>query len=294
MRFVPAKTILSSYSDGNSWFGDNYNMNIYRGCNHGCIYCDSRSECYHVENFDEVRAKEDTLLILCNELRTKRKKGIVGTGAMSDPYNPYEAKYKLTRGALELINKYGFGANVLTKSELVVRDIDILSKIKEHSPAMAKFTITTYDDDLCRIIEPNVSVTSSRLKALNKIAKAGIFTGIHMWPMLPFINDTEDNIKSIIKAAAENGASFVSPYFGVTLRQNQRQYYYQQLDKFFPGVKQKYISTYGDKYECNSTHENELWKVFKAECDRYDLLYKMSDIREALKGNYENKQISLF
>jgi DNA repair photolyase len=213
---------------------------------------------------------------------------------MSDPYNPYEVGYKLTRGALELIDRYGFGASVLTKSDLVVRDIDILSKIKEHSPTMAKLTITTYDDDLCRIIEPNVSVASSRFKALNQLSQAGIFTGIHMWPILPFINDTEENIRLIVKAAAENGASFVSSYFGVTLRQNQRVYYYQQLDRFFPGVKQKYIAAFRDSYECRSTHEDELWKVFVAECDRYGLLYKMSDIREAFKSDYENKQISMF
>ncbi|HYE09935.1 MAG TPA: radical SAM protein [Patescibacteria group bacterium] len=294
MEFINAKTILSGYSDGDNWFGCNYNMNIYRGCNHGCIYCDSRSECYHVENFDEVKAKENTLLLLTNELKSKRKKGVVTTGAMSDPYNPYEAEYKLTRGALELIHKYGFGASVLTKSDLVTRDIDVLAKIKEHSPAMAKLTITTYDDDLCKIIEPNVSATSRRFAALNELAQAGIFTGIHMWPILPYINDTEENIRHIIKAAAENGASFVSPYFGLTLRQNQRLYFYQQLDRFFPGIKQKYISTFGDKYECISLHKNELWHVFKTECARYGLLYKMSDIREAFKSSYENKQLRMF
>lgn len=294
MKFIPTKTILSSYSEGNSWFGSNYNMNIYRGCDHGCIYCDSRSECYGVENFDVVRAKENTLLLLEKELKSKRKKGIVATGAMSDPYNPFEAEYKLTRGALELINKYGFGASVLTKSDLMVRDIDILSRIKKHSPVMAKFTITTYDDELCKKIEPNVSEASKRFKALGKLSKADIFTGIHMWPILPFINDTEENIKLIIKAAAENGANFVSPYFGVTLRQNQRLYYYQQLDRVLPGVKQKYINTYGDQYECNSIYEKGLWSIFKAECKKYGLLYKMSDIRETLKSKYENRQISLF
>ncbi len=294
MELIEAKKILSPWSNGDSWFGYNYNMNIYKGCSHGCIYCDSRSECYRVDNFDKVRAKKNVLLLLENELKSKRKKGIIGTGAMSDSYNPFEAKYKLTRGALELINKYGFGASVLTKSDLVVRDIDILSKIQEHSPVMAKFTITTYDDELCKKIEPNVSVTSKRLKALKEISKAGIFTGILMWPILPFINDTEENIKLIVKAAAENGARFVSPSLGVTLRQNQRLYFYQQLDRLFPGLKQKYINTYGEKYECNSPLENELWKTFKIECDKYGLLHKMSDIREEYKRKYENKQISLF
>lgn len=294
MRFVYAKTILSGYSEGSSWFGDNYNMNIYRGCCHGCIYCDSRSQCYQVDNFDEVRAKENTLLILENELRSKKKKGIVGTGAMSDPYNPFEARYKLTRGALELINKYGYGASILTKSDLVVRDIDIFTGIKEHSPAMVKFTITTYDDELCKTIEPNVAVSSKRFKVIKEMSGRGIFTGIHMWPILPFINDTKENIRNVVRAAAENGADFVSPYFGVTLRQNQRLYYYQQLDKSFPGIKQKYISTYGNKYECISPYEKELWAVFKYECEKYGLLYKMPDIREKLKSKYESRQMSLF
>ncbi|WIV12438.1 radical SAM protein [Proteiniborus sp. MB09-C3] len=294
MEFIEAKKILSSWSNGDSWFGCNYGMNIYKGCCHGCIYCDSRSECYRVDNFDKVRAKKNVLLTLENDLKSKRKKGIVATGAMSDSYNPFEEKYELTRGALELINKYGFGASVLTKSDLVVRDIDILSKIKEHSPAMAKFTITTYDDELCKKIEPNVSVTSRRFKALKEISEAGIFTGILMCPILPFINDTDENIKLIVKAAAENGASFVSPYLGVTLRQNQRLYFYQQLDILFPGLKQKYISTFGGQYECNSLYKNRLWIVFKTECDRYGLLYRMTDIIKELKRKYENKQMSLF
>lgn len=294
MRFVPAKSILSSYIEGNSWFGENYNMNIYWGCSHGCIYCDSRSECYQVDNFDEVRAKENVLSLLERELRTKRKKGIVANGAMSDPYNPFEAKYKLTRGALELIDKYGFGANVLTKSDLIVRDIDVLTRIKEHSPVMAKLTITTFDDELCRKIEPYVAVSSRRFKALKELAEAGLFTGIHMWPILPFINDTEDNIRNIVGAVAESGAQFVSTFLGVTLRQNQRLYFYNQLDRLFPGVKQKYINTYGNSYECNSPNEQELYEVFKAECKKYGLLYKMSDIRETLKSKYESKQIKLF
>jgi DNA repair photolyase len=294
MELISAKQILSSWSNGESWFGSNYGMNIYKGCSHGCIYCDSRSECYRVENFDEVRGKENALMLLERDLRSKRRKGIVASGAMSDPYNPFEAKYKLTRGALELINKYGFGASLLTKSDLIVRDIDILTKIKEHSPVMAKFTITTFDDIMCRKIEPRVTVTSKRLEALRQLSQAGIFTGVHLWPILPFINDTEDNIRFIVKAAGENGAKFISPYFGVTLRQNQRAYFYQKIDRLFPGVKQKYITVYGESYECPSINQSELWKVFTTECENYGLLYKMSDIRETLKSKYEIEQISLF
>lgn len=294
MEFIDAKQILSNWSKGDGWFGNNYNMNIYKGCNHGCIYCDSRSSCYRVENFDQVRAKKDVLLLLEKELISKRKKGIVGTGAMSDPYNPLEEKYQLTRGSLQLINRYGFGTSLITKSDLVVRDIDILEKIKFHSPVVVKFTITTYDDDLCKKIEPNVSVSSDRFKAIKKLSNKGIFTGVQIWPILPFINDTEDNIKNIVQAAAENGAKYVCGYFAVTLRQNQRIYFYNQLDKLFPGLKQKYIKIYGDSYECHSINRKELWKVLVSECEKYGLLYKMVDIRREIKRKYENEQMTLF
>lgn len=293
MRFVNAKTILSNYTSGDGWFGENYNMNIYRGCSHGCIYCDSRSECYHVDNFDEVRAKESTLELLENELRTKRKTGVVGTGAMSDPYNPFEEKYKLTRGSLELIDKYGYGASVLTKSDLVVRDIDMFQKISRHSPAMVKLTITTYDDDMCKLIEPNVVCTSKRLEALSKVANAGIFCGVHLWPILPFINDTEDNIRQIIKGVYEAGGNFIVPLFGVTLRQNQRIYFYNQLDKYFPGIKQKYIETFRDNYECYSLKAKELNKIFEDECHKAGLICNMEDVRVAFKRNYQQEQLSM-
>ncbi len=292
MKYIKAKTILSNWSNGDSWFGSNYGMNIYKGCSHGCIYCDSRSQCYRIDNFDEVRGKEDTLLLLQKELMTKKKKGIIATGAMSDPYNPLEAKHKLTRGALELINRHGFGVSLLTKSDLVARDIDLLEKIKKHSPSMVKFTITTYDDELCKKVEPNVVETSKRLVALEKISQAGIFTGVMLWPILPFINDSVDNIRLITRTSAESGAKFVIPCLGVTLRQNQRIHYYQQLDRLFPGLKQKYIKTYGNSYECYSPNQRQLWDVLVTECKKYGLLYKMADIRQALKSKYENEQMS--
>lgn len=294
MEFIETKHLLSSWSDGNGWFGTNYNMNIYKGCCHGCIYCDSRSECYHVENFDEVRVKENALLILDQELRHKRKKGIVGTGAMSDPYNPFEQQYMLTRGALEIIGRYGYGIGLLTKSDLAIRDIDLFVKIKEYSPSMLNFTITTHDDKLCKKIEPNVALSSRRFKALRQVAQAGIYTGILIGPILPFINDNVENIKLLTEEAAESGAKFVHPFFGVTLRQNQRIYFYHQLDKIFPGIKQQYISTFGEKYECFSPNSKNLWKVFKNQCEKYGLAYKMSDIISALKYPYVNRQISLF
>jgi DNA repair photolyase len=294
MEFIKAKTIISGYAENNSWFGNNYNMNIYKGCCHGCIYCDSRSECYNIEKFDEVRAKENALSIIARELKSKSRTGVIGTGSMSDPYNPFEKKYMLTRGALELIDHYGFGVSIATKSNLVVRDIDVLKKIAAHSPALVKITITTADDDLCSKIEPNVTLSSDRFEAIKKLTDAGIYTGILLMPVLPFIEDNEENIRSIINFAHENGAKFIYPAFGMTLRQNQREWYYNKLDIFFPGIKEKYIRQYGNAYECPSPNSKELWNLFKRECSRLGILYKMGDIIKEYKKGYEREQLSFF
>ncbi len=294
MEYISAKTIISGYSSNNNWFGTNYNMNIYKGCCHGCIYCDARSDCYQIKDFDTVKAKENAIELINNELRGKRKKGVVGTGAMSDPYNPFEAKYKLTRSALELINKYNFGAAIITKSDLITRDIDVLKEIKAHSPVLIKITVTTADDELCKIIEPNVSVSSKRFEAINKLSSNGIFTGILLMPVLPFIEDNNENILEIIRLAKENGAKFIYPAFGVTLRQNQRDHFFSRLDETFPGVTQRYIKEYGFSYECRSKRAKELWGIFKSECDKTKILYRMRDIVEGYKKQYEVKQISLF
>lgn len=294
MEWIPAKTILSGYSENNLWFGTNYNMNLYKGCSHGCIYCDSRSVCYGVESFDKVRAKENSLSILERELRSKRKRGVVGTGAMSDPYNPFEKKYELTRGALEQINRFGYGVAVATKSNLVERDIDLLQEISSHSPVLIKLTITTADDALCKKIEPNVSLSSQRFATIKNLSQAGIFAGILCMPILPFIEDNENNIKEIVAQAHDNGAKFIYPAFGVTLRQNQRQWYYDKLDKLFPSLKEKYIKTYGNSYECKSLHGKELWRIFGEECKRYGILYKMDAIVRAYKSYGQPVQLSWF
>lgn len=294
MRFVPAKTIISHYRDNNNWFGNNYNMNIYKGCCHGCIYCDSRSECYRIENFDEVRAKENALVLIERELRSKRKKGVIGTGAMSDPYNSYEKEFKLTRGALELIDCYRFGVSIATKSDLILRDINILKAISAHSPVLVKITITTADDILCKTIEPNVVTSSHRFATIKKLSEKGIFTGILLMPVLPFIEDTEENITSIVKLAHENGAKFIFPAFGVTLRQNQRKWYYNKLDELFPSIKDQYIKQYGNAYECRSPKAKELWRLFQNECARHDVLYKMDDIISNYRHGYGDAQLRLF
>lgn len=294
MNFIPAKTIISGYAENNTWFGCNYNMNIYKGCCHGCIYCDSRSECYGVENFDEIRAKENALAIIEQELKSKRKKGVVGTGSMSDPYNPFEKEYGLTRGALKLINKYGFGISIMTKSDLIVRDIDILKEISEHSPVLALITVTAADDRLCGKIEPRAPLSSQRFEAVKKLSEAGINIGILLMPVLPFIEDTKENISAIIELSGKNGAKFIFPSFGVTLRQNQRDWFYAGLDESFPSVKDKYIESFGDSYECHSPKSKELWELFRQECDRLGILYRMSDIICAYKQAYEDGQLSLF
>lgn len=290
---IPAKTIVSAYSDS-SWFGINCNMNIYKGCCHGCIYCDSRSDCYRIEDFDRVRAKENALEIIRNDLRRKVKTGVVGTGAMSDPYNPFEKELLLTRHGLELINAYGFGAAIATKSSLITRDIDLLSEIKEHSPVLCKITVTAAQDDLSRVIEPNVSASSERFEAISRLTEAGIFTGVLLMPVLPFITDNEENISSIVKQAHESGARFIYPAMGMTLRSNQREHYYTKLDQYFPGLRVKYQSYYKDAYSCSSPRAKKLWEVFTQECRRYGILYEMQEIIRCYKQGYGSKQLSLF
>jgi len=229
----------------------------------------SRSECYHVDNFDEVRVKENAIDIVEKEL-------------------------KLTRQVLELINKYGFGIVIDTKSDLVLRDIDILLEIKKHSPVVVNFTITTEDNALCRKIEPNVSLRSKRFEAMKKISDAGIMVGLLLMPILPFINDTEENIIGLVNKSFDAGAKFINHGFGVTLRQNQRTHFYTQLDKLFPGLKQRYQETFGDSYGCNPPNYKILEQVFRAECDKLGIIYGMDNISALVRKNYEYKQMKLF
>lgn len=292
MEFVPAKSILSGYREYNPWFGMNYNFNIYRGCCHGCIYCDSRSECYRVEDFDRVRAKKDALAIMEKELRTKRRKGVAGTGAMSDPYNPLEKEFELTRGALALLDAYGYGAGICTKSDLVVRDADLLKNISRHSPVLVKITITTGDDALCGKLEPGAPPASRRFAAIRELSNQGIFAGILLMPVLPFIEDNERNILEIVRQGAQSGARFIFPAFGITLRQNQRDWYFKKLDELYPGLKQKYVEQFGNSYACDSPRAKELYGLFKEACSQAGILYKMQDIVEGYRGSYVQRQIS--
>ncbi len=292
MQSIPAKTIVTATKNGSGWFGARYNMNIYRGCCHGCIYCDSRSECYRNDAFDTVKSKKDALRIIRDDLRRKAQPGVVSTGAMSDPYNPFEEKEQLTRHALELIAAYGFGAAIATKSGLIVRDIDVLSEIKENSPVLCKLTLTTTDDALARKIEPHAPAPSVRLDAIARLSEAGLPTCVLLMPVLPWITDSVDNICSIVRRAKESGAKYIYPALGVTLRDRQRTYFYNALDREFPGLREKYVKRYGNRYKCSVPDVRVLWEVFVKECDAAGIFYRMGDITRNYQRGCGNRQLS--
>ena len=295
MDLLKAKTILSKVSYGNDWYGVDYNMNLYKGCSHGCIYCDSRSSCYHIDNFDVPKGKENALLILEKELSKRNDHGVVGIGSMSDTYNPLEIEYEQTREALKLLSKYNFGVSIDTKSDLILRDLDLLKEINSKNNVIVKFTITTPSDELSKIIEPHVCVSSKRFEAVKKLSDNGIFVGIMMNPVLPFITDGEEDIKMLVKLAHESGAKFIHTFMGMTLRENQRDYYFEKLDEHFKGLKEKYIKYYGERYNCIVPNYKSLYKVFTDECDKYGILYNMNDIIKAYKKDIkDSEQISLF
>lgn len=296
VTYIPAKTIITHKKNPGEWFGTDYNMNIYKGCCHGCIYCDSRSECYGIENFDMVCPKENALQIIRDELRRKVKTGVVATGAMSDPYNPLEKELLLTRHALELLDAFEFGIAIATKSSLLLRDMDILESIKEHSPVLCKITITTADDELAAKIEPGVPVSSQRFEMIRRLSDRGIFAGILLMPVLPFLEDSPENVVAIVEKAAESGARFIYPAFGMTMRSNQRDWYYNKLNELFPGqgLVEKYTKRYGTYYECRSPKAKQLWYLFKEECDRHHILYNMKDIIHGYKSPYNFEQMTLF
>ena len=291
--YIPAKTIVTP-TKNKYWFGTDLNMNIYRGCSHGCIYCDSRSECYQDDSFNTVKVKKDALSIIANELKNRRKKGVIGTGSMSDPYNPLEGKLELTRLALELVDRYGYGIAIATKSPLVVRDIDILKRIQRHSPVIIKLTITSANDELSKKIEPNVAVSSERFAALQTLADNGIFCGVLLMPVLPYITDSTDNIQAIVEKTASSHANFIYPGLGMTLRDRQRTYYYEKLDELFPGMKEQYKKRFGNQYSCGAPEAKALQAQLTGACETNGLLYKMTDIINSYQKNYKIEQLSLF
>lgn len=289
MHFVHAKGILSAKNG----------MNLYRGCSHGCIYCDSRSKCYHMEHdFEDIEVKVNAIELLENALKRKRVKCMLGTGSMTDPYIPLESKIGNVRKALALADQYGFGFTLITKSDRVLRDLDLLKAINDKTKCVVQMTLTTYDEDLCRKIEPNVSTTKERFEALKKLHEADIPTVVWLCPILPFINDTEENIRGILEYCIEAKVYGVICFgMGLTLRVGNREYFYNQLDRLFPHMKERYMRLYGTQYQVNSPKNNALMKVFHQICEGNGIVHDNAEIFAYLSG-FEEKdgpiQLNLF
>ena len=295
MDYIPAKHILIR-SKSTAWFGTDHTVNLYRGCCHGCLYCDSRSDCYRNPDFDRVTAKADALRILRDELARKVRPAFIAMGAMSDPYNPFEEELLLTRHALELIDAYDCGVSVDTKSDLIVRDIDLYQSIQAHSPVICKLTVTTVDEDLAAKVEPRAPSPARRLAAIRSLAQAGLFCGVLLMPVLPFLEDRPEQVLSVVDRSADAGAKFIYPGFGVTMRQGQREYFLRELDRAFPGehLSRRYLARYGDRYRCPSPRARELWEVFTARCRERGLLYQMPHIVSAATRGYGDRQLTFF
>lgn len=293
MEYIPAKRILTR-NKSTDWFGTDHTMNLYRGCPHGCIYCDSRSKCYRDDDFDRVKGKENALELLRNELRRKVKPAFIAMGSMSDPYNPMEKELELTRKALMLIHAYEHGVAACTKSDLIARDADLYADIQARSPVICKLTVTTTDDALAAKIEPGAPSPTRRLKALEGLSQREIFAGVVLMPVLPFLEDSVENVLAVVDAAADAGAKFVYPAFGMTLRDRQRTYYYDRLVQLFPGIKEKYEKQYGNRYWCVSSRAKELWAAFSQRCGERGLLYEMRHIISAAKRPYGDTQLTFF
>lgn len=273
-------------------------MNIYRGCLHGCIYCDSRSLCYQMNHkFEDIEVKANAVGLLENTLRRKRNKCMIGTGAMSDPYMPIEEKLGNMRKCLEVIERYGFGVTMITKSTKVLRDLDLLKKINEKSTCIVQMTLTTYDEDLCRIVEPNVETTYERFRALEILRDNGIPTVVWLCPILPFINDTEENIRGILDYCVRAKVKGIINFdMGVTLRDGNREYFYKKLDEHFPGLKEKYIRMYGNSYQLSSPNSRQLNMIYKSECIKNGIMCDVNECFEYLnkyEDKYGGEQISL-
>ena len=290
MHYVDAKGILTGS-------GSRLGMNIYRGCTHGCIYCDSRSRCYQfTHQFEDIEVKQNAPELLEKTLKSKRQKCMIGTGSMSDPYMHCEETLRLTRRCLEIILKYGFGVAIQTKSDRILQDIDLLDEINHSARCVVQMTLTTYDDDLCSIIEPNVCNTKRRIEVLEKMREREIPTVVWLTPILPFINDTEENITALLKECIRVGVKGIICFdMGLTLREGDREYYYAALDRHFPGMKERYIKRYGNNYECPSPKAKELMELFRRICKENGILSKPDDCFRFIQELPEkNPQMSIF
>lgn len=287
MHYTNAKSILSPRNG----------MNLYRGCTHGCIYCDSRSECYGMTHtFEDVEVKQNAPQLLEEALRKKRKACMIATGAMTDPYLPLEKTERLTRRALEIIDRYGFGVTLITKSDLVLRDIDLLQEIHRKAKCVVQMTLTTYDEDLCRILEPNVATTHRRFEVLMELKKAGIPTVVWMTPILPFINDTEENIRGLLGYCKEAQVRGILTFeIGMTLRSGNREYFYKKLDENFPEMKQQYVRSFGLSYCIKSPNAMSLGKLIKDFCKENKMISGTETVFNYLNTLEEKEtQLSLF
>lgn len=266
-------------------------MNIYRGCSHGCIYCDARSTCYQMNHaFEDIEVKKNAPELLESALRSKRKKCVIGTGAMCDPYLHIEKELRLTRRCLELIDEYGFGLAIQTKSDMILRDLDLLKSINRKSKCVVQMTLTTYDEDLCKIVEPNVCTTARRIEVLDIMREEGIPTVVWMTPILPFINDTQENILGLLEACRKTQVYGIIIFqLGLTLRDGDRQYYYAKLDQHFPGLKERYKRVYGNAYELPVPEQKELMKLIRQKCDESGIVCDEAKIFQYMH-EYEDKQ----
>ena len=281
MHEVMVKGILSSENG----------MNVYRGCTHGCIYCDARSHCYQINHeFTDIEIKKNAPELLEDALKRKRHKCMIGTGAMCDPYLHIEEHVQLTRKCLEIIDRYQFGVSILTKSSKILRDLDLLQSINKNSKCVVQMTLTTYDEDLCRLVEPNVSTTRERFEVLKIMRDAGIPTVVWLSPILPYINDTEENIRGLLDYCIEAKVHGIICFsMGLTLRDGNREYFYEQLKKKFPGLTRKYIEEYGNSYGINSPQNKQLMKLFRDFCKENNILYNTKECFEYLQ-EYESKE----
>ena len=286
MHDIVSKSILSPQNG----------MNLYRGCQHGCIYCDSRSRCYHMDHrFEDVAVKQNAIELLTAALKRKRRPCMIGTGSMSDPYTPIEEELQMTRRALAVIERHGCGISILTKSDLILRDLDILERINRRSKAVVQMTLTTMDEGLCKLIEPGVCTTQKRVAVLKECQKRGIPTVVWLCPILPWLNDTPENIRGIVESCAEAGVTGIVHFgMGVTLRDGSREHYYTQLDRKFPGLKERTIRTYGSAYELRSVHHRELEQLFHRLCAKYGIWHDNDQIFRWMQQLREPEQLCFF
>lgn len=287
MHYKEVKGILSS----------NNGMNLYRGCSHGCIYCDSRSKCYQINHeFEDIEIKTNALYLLEQRLISKRKKCMIGTGSMTDPYLHIEKQIEYTRKSLELISKYGYGVSILTKSNMILRDLDILKEINNKTKCIVQITLTTYDENLCRILEPDVSTTKERFEVLKIMRDSNIPTIVWLGPILPYINDNERNLRGLLNYCIEAKVYGIICFgMGMTLREGNREYFYDKLDIHFPGLKEQYQNRYNDSYEVNSPNKDRLMKIFYEECNKNNIVCDNNKLFQYLNEFSDKKeQLNLF